>query len=243
MPVIGQQAFIAAPTSDKYLSLANEEYVRQLDMSAVGNAWSKIRIAIECAFTNTGGGDLTDCKLFVGLCSGTQYPFQSQQCRHAVGYIWGHWNTLQNATYVANAGLPYYSGGLSYYGLRKVGQAIDSATIGSATWMFPATGGTLERRGFVCCDITSAATQVFPGGRTGPTTVGGLDCYYEQFLYDTQQAGASFYVLEQVCANNTQTLSPGAGWNTTYPLDTVDIFWESASYAIRIYAITVCIVA
>lgn len=237
MAVIGQQAFVLAPSSDKYLSLANEEFVRQLDLTRIGNNWRKIRIAVNLAWDNTGGGGLTNCQFFVGLCSGTTYPFQSQQCVHAVGYVWGPFSGTQTATYAAGSGNPYYSGGLSYYGLRKVGQSVLSATVGSATWAFPATGGTTERRGWACVDIEQQTTQVLPGGKTEAVATATSDVYYEHFIYATNQGGIPD-VLETAAANNTQTLAPGGGWNTNV-LDTVDIFWNSPDYALRIYAIWV----
>lgn len=241
MAVIAQQNFVLAPSPDKYLSLANEEFVRRLDLSNYGNNWNKMRIGINCSFANTGGGNLSSFMLFIGLCSGIQYPFQSQQCVHAVGYAWGDFlnGPAQAATYNAGGGLPYYSGGLSYNGLRKVGQSITSATIGSATFAFPATGGSVERRGWVCADITKSATQVFPGGRTAAVASVTSDVWYEHFIYANNQQGGTPYVLESLCASNSQTFTPGAGWDNNR-LDSVDIFWQSAVYEMRIYAIWVC---
>lgn len=239
MPVIGQQAFVLAPTPDKYLSLANEEYVRQLDLTGFGNNWQKVRIALNCSFANTGGGDLPNFVLFVGLCNGTAFPWGSQQCVHAAGYVWGDPTAAsQSATYAAGGGNPYYSGGLSIYGIRKVGANYTTATVGSATWAHIATGGSLERRGWLCVDIAQNATQVLPGGRTEAVAVSASDVYYEHFQYANNQGGLPT-VLETTVASNTQTLSPGAGWNTN-PLNSVNIFWNSAAYAMRIYAISVC---
>jgi len=240
MAVIGQQAFVLEPTSDKYLSLVDEEFVRKLDLSKFGNNWSKIRIALNIAFDNTGGGNLSNCVFFVGLCNGTTYPFGSQQCVNAAGYVWGDpIGGAQAATYAAGGGNPYYSGGLSYYGIRKVGAGWTSATVGSATWAFPATGGSVERRGWVCAEIAQNATTVFPGGKTEPTASATADCWYEHFVYATNQGGTP-YVLESICAVNTQTLVLGAGWNSN-PLDTVNILWRSPTYALRIYAMIVTI--
>jgi len=239
MAVIAQQNFVLAPSPDKYLSLANEEFVRRLDLSNFGNNWSKIRIALNCSFANTGGGNLPFL-LFVGLCSGTQYPFQSQQCVHAAGYAWGDYlnGASQSAVYNAGAGNPYYSGGLSYNGLRKVGQSITAATIGSATFAFPSTGGSVERRGWVAVDISKSTTQVLPGGRTEAAGVATSDVWYEHFIYGANQQSSTPYVLESAVASNTQTFTPGAGWDTNR-LDSVDIFWQSPAYEMRIYALWV----
>lgn len=238
MPVIGQQAFTLAPTPDKYLSLANEEYVRRLDLSKFGNNWSKIRIALNCSFANTGGGGLPNFVLFVGLCSGTDYPFGSQQCVHAAGYVWGDPSAgAQTAGYNAGGGNPYYTGGTSYYGIRKVGAGWTTATVGSATWAWVATGGAIERRGWLCTDIQQNATTVFPGGKTEPTTSATSDVWYEHFVYGAGQIGAPA-ILENTAAQNTQTLVLGAGWNTN-ALNSVNILWNSAIYEMRIYAINV----
>jgi len=45
-------------------------------------------------------------------------------------------------------------------------------------------------------------------------------------------------VLETVCTQNTQTITPGAGWNTN-ALDTVDIYWSNTTYNLEIYAIAI----
>lgn len=239
MPVIGQQAFVLAPTPDKYLSLVNEEYVRQLDLTGFGNNWQKVRIALNCSFDNTGGGNLSNFSLFVGLCNGTAFPYGSQQCVHAAGYVWGDpIGGAQAATYAAGGGNPYYSGGLSIYGVRKVGAAMTTATVGSATWTFIATGGAVNRRGWLCVDIAQNTTQVLPGGKTEANAVAASDVWYEHAQYCTNQGGIP-EVLETTVATNSQTLTPGAGWNTN-PLDTVNILWSSPTYALRIYALSVC---
>jgi len=241
MPVIGQQAFVLAPTPNKYLSLTNEEFVRKLDLSKYGNNWSKIRLSLNCAFANTGGGNLSNFTLWIGLCSGTTYPAGSQQCVNFAGYYWGDALTgTQAATYNAGAGNPYYSGGLSYYGLRKVGANWVSSTIGSTTWAFVATGGTLERRGWLCAEIQQSATQVFPTVKTEAVATAATDVWYEHFVYASNQGGQP-YVQETVVGSLTQTLTPGAGWNTN-ALDTVDILWASPTYEMRIYAMYVNII-
>jgi len=238
MAVIGQQAFVLAPTSDKYLSLANEEYVRKLDLTGFGNNWQKIRIALNCSFANTGGGALSISSLFVGLCSGTALPYGSQQCVHAVGYLWGDPQGSQSATYAAGGGNPYYSGGMTIYGIRKVGAGYTSASIGSTTYAFVATGGTLERRGWLCADIQQTATQAIINGKTEAVASAASDVFYEHSQYCTNQGGNPD-VLETAAAQLTQTLTPGAGWNNN-ALDSVNIFWRSSTYDLRIYSISVC---
>jgi len=241
MPVIGQQTFVLAPTSDKYLSLTNEEFVRKLDLTGFGNNWSRIRIAMNCSLANTGGGSIGPrFVLFVGLCSGTAFPFQSQQCVNAVGYVWGDPSGAQSGTgWTANAGNPYYtSAGLGYYGIRKVGQGTQTATIGSATWAFMATGGTLERRGWLCADIGQTSTTGTQRGNTFNSAVASSDVWYEHSVYAANQGGVPM-ILESLAPNNTQTQTFGGGWNTN-PLDTVNIFWGCPNYDLRIYALTVC---
>ena len=238
MPVLGQRAFILAPTTDKFVALAGEEFTRKIDLTGFGNGWTKLRLALNFAIGNTGGGNITNTELFVGLCSGTAFPYGSQQCLHACGYVFGS-QAASTWAWTAGAGSPYYTH-TSLSALRRVGVTQTAASIGSLTQTFPAhdqngTASVTKRRGWIGVTFTQSATQIVMTGFSEAAASMAGDVFFEHFMYATNQAGAPF-VLETVTQSNTQTLTPGAGWNTN-PLDTVDIYWSNPTYDLEIYAI------
>jgi hypothetical protein len=236
MPVIAQRSFVLAPTTDKCLRLAGEEFTRTLDLTGIPANWLRIRIAINCALADTGGGNISNSFLFMGMCSGTTYPFGSQQTLHAVGFFFN--NTGGTWTYNAGAGNPYYST-TTFSGTRKVGINYSGATSGSLTSIIPTTTGTIKRRGWLSSTIYQIdSTQVAEMGHSQSATTAAGDVWYEHFLYATNQTYAP-YILESAGAGSGNvTQVPGAGWNTN-PLNTVDIYWSDTTYALEIYAIAV----
>jgi len=233
MPVLGQKVFIFAPTTDKFISLAGEEFTRRLDLTGYGNNWSKIRIGLNYQIDNTGGGNISG-SLYVGLCSGTTFPLGSAQCTNAAFHYWGSQITAGTFTFNAGAGNPFYTAN-SAGAVRRVGVTDTAAAVGSATWNLPATGGTLERRGWLGVTIQQTATQAIITGFTQAAAVSTLDTWYEHFLYCTNQGGTPS-VNETAAAVLAQTLTPGAGWNNNN-LDTLDILWTNTTSRLLIYAV------
>jgi hypothetical protein len=233
MPVIAQRSFILAPTTDKYLSLAGEEFTRTIDLTGIPADWSRIRIAINCAIADTGGGNFSNSFLFMGLCSGTTYPFGSQQTLNAAGFFFG--GAASTWTYNAGAGNPYYSTP-TFNATRKAGVNYTLLTAGALNTYVPTTAGTLQRRGWLSTTIEQRTTQCLMTGYAQAAATAASDVWYEHFIYATNQLYTP-YVLETVADDaGPITASPGAGWNTN-PLDTVDIYWSNTTYALEIYAI------
>ena len=234
MPVIAQRSFVLAPTTDKYLSLAGEEFTRTIDLTGIPANWTRIRIAINCAIRDTGGGNISNSFLFMGLCSGTTFPFGSQQTLHAVGFFFG--GPAATWTYNAGAGNPYYST-TTFSGTRKVGINYSGAVSGSLTTVISTTAGAIQRRGWLSATIDQVSTtQCAEMGHSQAAATSAGDVWYEHFIYATNQMYAP-YVLETVGAGSGNvTQVPGAGWNNN-PLNTVDIYWSDTTYALEIYAI------
>lgn len=240
MPVLGQRAFILAPTTDKFVALAGEEFTRKIDLTGFGNGWTKIRVAIDCAIMNTGGGNITNSELFLGLCSGTAFPYGSASCVHACGVVFGS-QAASTWTWTAGAGSPFYTG-TEFSMLRRVGVTQTTAAVGTLTRNIPTHDGngaaaTTKRRGWLGATFNQTATTINMIGMSPAAATMTGDVFFEHFMYATNQAGLPF-VLETVCTQNTQTLSPGAGWNTN-ALDTVDIYWSNPTYTLEIYAIAI----
>lgn len=238
MPVIGQNTFILAPSPDKYVSLANEEFVRRISFTGFGDSWTRMRLALNYAIAETGGGTVPNASLFLGLCSGTTFPYQSQSCVNAVGIVWGAVDSSTAYTYNAGGGNPYYSSP-NFNCLRKVGQGVLSSSVGPGTWALPTTGGALQRRGWLGVTLTkTSATQVTLTGFTEAVATAASDVFYEHSVYATNQAGTPVVLNTTAAASSPNTLAPGAGWSTTNPLDSINVFWSNATYALRIYALS-----
>lgn len=233
MPVIAQRSFVLAPTADNYLSLAGEEFTRPIDLTGIGNNWSRIRIAINCALTDTGGGNISNSFLFMGLCSGTTYPFGSQQTLNAVGLFFG--GPVATWTYNAGAGNPYYST-TTYSATRKAGINYTTFTSGALTSIIPTTAGTIKRRGWLASTVQRSTTAWFVQGFSESATTAAGDVWYEHFIYGTNQIGAPYLLESAGAASGNVTQTPGAGWDTNQ-LNTVDLYWSDTTYALEIYAI------
>jgi hypothetical protein len=232
MPVIGQRTFINSPTTDRYISLANEEFVRQLNWTPSMTGFTAARVCMNAAIRDSGGGNITG-SLFVGLCSGTTFPFGSNSCLNACG----HWNS---GTWNYNAGTnPYYScGGHNRY--QKIGTNISSNGPGGWTGYIPTTGGAIQRRGWYGPRIAwQAATSVYVGQLTQDTSTAQLDVSNEQFLYSTSQGANTPYVLEvSASLSGPVAITTPAGWNTN-PLNAIDIYWSNSQYPLEIYMLAV----
>lgn len=235
MPVIGQRTFILDPTVDKFVSLAGEEFTRQIDLTGYGNSWSKMRIALQIAIADTGGGNITNSHLAVGLSNGTTFPYGSQSCVHFCGFVFG---SSSNSTWTRNAGggNPYYTV-QSWYEIRKIGVTETQAAIGSANFAIPVNTGSMQRRGWLATTMWQDATSITALAYSESITVAVLDVWYEHFLYATGQQGSP-QVLETLPVAISNTISPGAGWNTNV-LNTLDIYWSNTTYPLEIYAIAI----
>lgn len=234
MAVIGQRTFIQSPTTDRYLSLAKEEFVRQLDWTGIDlTSWNTCRVCISAAIQDSGGGSVTS-DLFVGLCSGTAQPYGSNTCLNAVG-------TLITGAWTYNAGAnPYYSNG-NHNRVQKVNTTVTSNGAGSWTAYVPSTAGSIQRRGWYGPRLSAlAATSVTVGQLTEAAASAQVDCSNENFLYTTNQGGTTPLVVEVSASLSGPLAISGlaAGWNTN-PLNAINIYWSSATYALEIYMIAV----
>lgn len=234
MAVIGQRSFVLSPPTDRYLSLAKEEFVRRIDWTGIDlSNWRYCRVCLSAAIQDSGGGTVAG-DLFVGLCSGTSDPYASNTCLNAVG-------TLVTGTWTYNAGAnPYYSNS-SHTRVQKVNTTSTTNGTGGWTAFMPTTAGSIQRRGWYGPYIASpAATQITVGQLTETAGVAQVDVSNENFLYSTNQGAITPYVTEVSASLSGPLAITGlaAGWNTN-PLNAINIYWSSATYALEIYMIAV----
>src|SRR5664279_1558518 len=93
---------------DKYLTLANEEFVRTL---AIGSDWTRLRLGLLLALSTDGTSDLQGADLVWGLCAGKTNPFGAASTTNFLGMKFGTSFGPELLTYNANAGNPYFWSG------------------------------------------------------------------------------------------------------------------------------------
>lgn len=115
-------------SGDKALQLGGEEFVRPL---SCGNNWNKIRIGIRLGMNGTTPLPAGAQRLAMGLCSGTQYTYQSASCVSWAGISWGI-NPGSGWSYDAiNNYYGVYAGGSVSYATGKVGATITDTSTGN----------------------------------------------------------------------------------------------------------------
>lgn len=234
MAVIGQRSFVLSPPTDRYLSLAKEEFVRRIDWTGIDlSNWRYCRVCVSAAIQDSGGGNVAG-DLFVGLCSGTSDPYGSNTCLNAVG-------TLITGTWTYNGGAnPYYSNG-NHTRIQKVNTTVTSNGLSAWIGYIPTTAGSIQRRGWYGPYLAApAATQITVGQLTEAAAQAQLDVSNENFIYTTNMGAVTPFVLE-VSASLSGPLDItglAAGWNTN-PLNAFNIYWSSSTYALEIYMIAV----
>lgn len=129
------------------LSLGNEEYLRKF---AFGTAWTYLRVAIHYGVTMSGS--LAAPQLVIGVNSGTQFGFRSNNCVEFIGL---QLTNAGSAGFTFTAGTPnYFSSGMFRFHY-KVG-AVDTLIQANATGTF---GPITPTRGLFIVDMLKQATS------------------------------------------------------------------------------------
>lgn len=240
MALIGSaHSFILAPSSDKYLTLANEEYLGKL---AIGNDWTTLRIGVMCAMTPDGTNDIPGCSFQIGVCSSDAvFPntagVKDTVTKNYVGMdLFADRDTgaAFTAKYNAGSGNPYFNDsilGSQQVARRKVNTTGTFAGDPGAPGRFLYTNtGALQRRTPIYVDITK-------GGFSYSVTAWNpffknLDYGIAQFIagFDTRTPtmnGEYFY-------GGTAAISCSESFGA---LDTVSVFWNQPSFPMEIYVI------
>ena len=232
MSNIGSRLFNLLP--DKYLTLANEEFVRTL---AIGNDWNKIRLGLLLAVTPDGTNHLTGTALMLGLCSGKTNPYGAASTTNFVGAAL-HGSTPGGTTgtlsYAAGSGNPYFSSGGTWAAAR-VGTGLTSGAAAATSFILTSNVGSTQRRSPVYVDIQKGSPN-YTITRWLPDLSQGLfqsgDCSPATFL-------ASLEVPTPTWQNINLTSSAGvvAASETPGALDTFDVFWNKTAFPLELYAL------
>lgn len=240
MATIAARTFaVYEPTTDKYLALANEEYVRTL---AIGSNWTQLRIGIMYAIPGTA--NIPSAKLCVGLCASAFDPLSASTTGHFVGANFTSTNfSSATLTYNAGAGLPYFtSPGFCFF--KRVGTAATVFGNFGATIYHPNNGGSTQRRGVVIVELLKGASWTVRGwamplGSAGPPATGVFRDYgYVHLLEALEDPATSTLAIDGntlVYHSVLGSVNEGADGY----LDAVDIFWSKGAQFFELYAIAV----
>lgn len=231
MANIGSRVFNLV--GDKYLSLANEEYVRTL---AVGTNWTKLRLGMLIALTPDGTNNLGGTNLVFGLCAGKTNPYGAASTTNFLGMKFGSdpnppYTDL--LTYVANSGNPYLWSGRG--ALRKTGTAI-SITGGNAVEFhrIATNTGTVQRKSLHFVEITKG-TPNFTVVFWSLSATGVAKDFSPAHLLQGLEQGGSITV-------NGESLGVGTSISVAFSeaagaLDSVDLYWNRASFPLEVHAL------
>ena len=219
--------------SDQYLSLANEEYVRTL---AIGTNWTKLRLGLLIALTPDGTNNLSGTNLVFGLCAGKTNPYGAASTTNFLGLKFGSEPNppyTDLLTYAANAGNPYLWSGRG--ALKKTGTVVTPVNGNALEYHRIATNtGTVQRKSLHFVEITKGNpnfTVVFWN-----LTAAGVakDFSPAHLLQGLEQAGSITVNGEAlgVGTSNSVAFTEAAG-----ALDTVDLYWNRASFPLEVHAL------
>ena len=228
MSTIGSRVFVVGG-EDKYLTLANEEYVRPL---VIGNSWNRLRIGILMAANPDSTNNLLSCAWVLGVCSGVDAPYGAASTTNFVGM-----GLTTPGAFTYNAG----TGGASFFTANASQTTKVAASVASGSSLgsvyHTTSGAYAQRRCAQIVDITKGSPNytVTLYSEQNITAHTQYDLNYATFIYAMEQGGTPNF-----SANNMGTATGNiAASETPGPLNAVDLFWNRASFPWEIYAIAV----
>ncbi len=236
MAIIGTRAFNLI--EDKYLTLANEEYLRPL---SIGNNWSKLRLGLMLALSPNGTSSLTGCSLVVGVCSAAT-PFNTTGGYAAAST--GNFIGVDIVTdgggagpgtlsYNAGAGNPYYS--TLYSGARRrVGTTDTFVAAANSTHAVTQNTGTLQRRTLLYVEITKGSPNYTVKYYAANGALAMQDFSERDFLDGLEQAGTPVVNTQTMFASSAMAVACD---ETAGVFDTVNLFWNRTTYPLELYAL------
>lgn len=240
MATIGQRAF--ADGAHKYLSIANEEFVRTMKF---GNSWKCIRILTRMAVTPNGTSNITGCRLAIGACYSTVLgsTYNAVNTRNFLGILHNHSNesTGLTWTYTANSGNPYYTQAATNGAfIHRYNGATLTTGCNNGQSIIHTNTGSVQRRCAIGCELYKPGAT---GGHASSLTSKILSCTAAAtFSVDFDNAYFRDCMANQILmsgngtAGAVQYLIPAvADGEGPYPLDSISIFWNQASYPMEIY--------
>ena len=230
MSNVAQRVFVLGGNTT-YLTLANEEFVRPLN---VGSSWSKLRLGVLCAITPNGVSNLSSVTFTFGICSGTSAPFGAASTTNWTGMVING-TVLGGLNYNANAGNPFFTASAIANSGTRVGSVNSLSNVGGAPRIVTNTGST-QRRTPLYIDITKGSPNYTCACWHQPIGQEASDWSFSSFLDGVDETGTpklNNSSLDGTSAN-TYAASEVAGTFNTF-----DFFWNQASFPIEVYAMAV----
>jgi len=228
MANIGSRVFNLV--SDKYLSLANEEFVRTL---AIGTNWTKLRLGMLMALNPDGTNNLSGTNLLFGLCSGKTNPYGSANTTNFLGMKFGADISSDLLTYVANSGNPYY-----WSGRGVIKKTVATPTVAGANTLefhrIATNTGSLQRRSLHFVEITKGSPNFTVVHWNLSATGVAKDFTPAHLLEGLEQAGSITVNGEALGAGNSTAI---AFTEAAGSLDSVDVYWNRAAFPLEVHAL------
>ena len=219
MAEIAQKIFSIDGTKN-LLRLYKEEFVRPISVGS----WVRLRLAIACAITDTGG-NIPSVSAFFGFSFSDSKPWGDPTCTYACGV------EFTSATWTRGGTTnPYYIVGAAN-ARKNVGGVIAGNAITVTNMVIAATGGAIQRRSYLTVDLTVAGDTVTLG--TGGTGSVVLDMTSNYFVDVTETIPSAY------AGSAYQSAGAASGLSNATPLNNVNIYWGSGLAPLEIYAISV----
>lgn len=215
---------------DKYLTLANEEFVRTL---AIGSDWTRLRLGLLLALSTDGTSDLQGADLVWGLCAGKTNPFGAASTTNFLGMKFGVNVGPDVLTYNANSGNPYFWSGRGQ--MKKVGVTRSTFNGNGLEFHRIATNtGALQRRSAHFVEIAKGSPNFSVTYWNLPLTGLAKDFTPAHLLEGLEQPASIIVNGENLGAGTGGTVAfdEGAG-----ALNTVDLYWNKAAFPLEVYAL------
>lgn len=234
MASIGSRLFNAV--GDKYVSLANEELVRTLQ---IGTDWTKLRIGVLLAVTPDGTNNLASAALMMGVCSGTTNPYGAASTTNFVGAAFhasAPGATSGTLTYNANSGNPVFTS-VGTWPATRVGTTLGNATGSATAFMLTTNTGSPQRRSPLFLDITKGSPNYTVVRWTPSSSQSSFlngDCTLGELLNMLEVVSPTWLGIALSSISATIAASETAG-----AFDSVDLFWNKAGFPLEVYALAV----
>jgi len=237
MSTIASRTFNLIP--DKYLTLANEEYLRPL---SIGNNWNKLRLGAMVALTPNGTSNLVGCSLVLGVCSAAT-PFENTGGYAAAStgnfigadFIPDNGGTSGPGNFIYNAGTgkPFFNGVFAG-ARRRVGTTNTFGGPDNLVQCLAANNGSLQRRSLFYVEITKGSPNYTVKLIFHNSAQAELDFTTAHFLDGLEQPGTP--------AINGVTMGAGSALalacsEVAGVFDTVNLFWNKSAFPLEVYAL------
>ena len=225
--------------ADKYLTLANEEYLRPL---SIGGNWNKLRLGAMLALTPNGTNNLVSCSLVLGLCAAAS-PFANTGgfAAASTGNFIGADLISDNAgnsgpgnfLYNAGTGNPFFTGAFAG-ARRRVGTTNTFLNTASLSQAVAANNGSVQRRSLFYVEITKGNPNYTVKLYVHNAAQGEMDFTPAHFLDGLEQSATPVVNGQTMIASSAVSIacSEAAG-----VFDSVNLFWNKSAFPLEVYAL------